>query len=371
VPFGHRVKPEIFNEALLRATSAALQKTELESRDFRDLSGVARKGDFIYFDPPYQPLSKTSSFTSYTSGSFGEKDQNDLADLYAKLDRRGCLLMLSNSDKPLIRKLYAGFVSTACPPRRMIQLERRQARAGLGGGGPQLRPACESPASLASEVTALARLYTRTGDRGQTQLAADSVWPSARSGWSVWVPWMSFPRASGWRVPCCGSPRRSATRHAWLFRLAASRTSFPAFARIWPRRLGARHASPPAMSRRWSATSMPGPDGCLRFVPSSGPAAARGCLPAPGTHSLPPRRAPGRAPGCPGTAAAPSFPTSTVWPMPCSSQPAMPRSSAAAKTSLPHVGKTNVQVDVDHRVGHAHQHVRAGHDQERNRSTPR
>ena len=120
VPFGHRAKPEIFNEALLRATSAALQKAELESRDFRDLSGVARKGDFIYFDPPYQPLSKTSSFTSYTSGSFGEKDQNDLADLYAKLDRRGCLLMLSNSDTPLIRKLYAGFRIHCVSARRMI-----------------------------------------------------------------------------------------------------------------------------------------------------------------------------------------------------------------------------------------------------------
>jgi DNA adenine methylase len=98
VPFGHRAKPEIFNEALLRATSAALQKAELESRDFRDLSGVARKGDFIY----------------------GEKDQSDLADLYAKLDRRGCLLMLSNSDTPLIRKLYAEFRIHCVSARRMI-----------------------------------------------------------------------------------------------------------------------------------------------------------------------------------------------------------------------------------------------------------
>jgi DNA adenine methylase len=120
VPFGHRAKPEIFNEALLRATSAALQKAELEPRDFRDLSGVARKGDFIYFDPPYQPLSKTSSFTSYTSGSFGEKDQSDLADLYAKLDRRGCLLMLSNSDTPLVRKLYADFHIHPVSARRSI-----------------------------------------------------------------------------------------------------------------------------------------------------------------------------------------------------------------------------------------------------------
>ena len=120
VPFGHRANPTILNEASLRAASMALQKAELHARDFRDLPTVARKGDFIYFDPPYQPLSKTASFTSYTSGSFGEQDQRDLADLYAKLDRRGCLLMLSNSDTPLIRELFARFHIHCVSARRMI-----------------------------------------------------------------------------------------------------------------------------------------------------------------------------------------------------------------------------------------------------------
>jgi DNA adenine methylase len=120
VPFGRHVNPRIFDEDLLRAASAALQKAKLDARDFRDLSSVARQGDFIYFDPPYQPLSKTAYFTSYTSGSFGEKDQNDLASLYAELDRRGCLLMLSNSDTPLIRKIYAGFRIHRVSARRTI-----------------------------------------------------------------------------------------------------------------------------------------------------------------------------------------------------------------------------------------------------------
>ena len=120
VPFGHRVNPGILNEGLLRAASGALQKADLASHDFRDLSAIARKGDFIYFDPPYQPLSKTAYFTSYTRGSFGEQDQRDLASLYAKLDRRGCLLMLSNSDTPLIRELYAGFRIHDVSARRMI-----------------------------------------------------------------------------------------------------------------------------------------------------------------------------------------------------------------------------------------------------------
>ena len=120
VPYGHRANPTILSEALLRAASVALRNAELHARDFRDLFAVARKDDFIYLDPPYQPISKTAKFTSYTSGSFGENDQRDLAALYAKLDRRGCLLMLSNSDTPLVRELYADFCIHQVSARRMI-----------------------------------------------------------------------------------------------------------------------------------------------------------------------------------------------------------------------------------------------------------
>jgi DNA adenine methylase len=120
VPFGRHVKPKVLDETRLRAASAALEKTDLRPGDFRALSAGARKRDFIYFDPPYQPLSKTAYFTSYTSGSFGENDQRDLAALYTKLDRRGCLLMLSNSDTPLIRELYAGFHIHRVSARRNI-----------------------------------------------------------------------------------------------------------------------------------------------------------------------------------------------------------------------------------------------------------
>jgi DNA adenine methylase len=126
VPFGRHVNPRIFDEDLLRAASAALQKADLRTGDFRDLSAGARKGDFIYFDPPYQPLSKTAYFTSYTSGSFGENDQRDLAALYAKLDRRGCLLMLSNSDTPLIRDLYSGFHIQQVSARRNINSDSKK-----------------------------------------------------------------------------------------------------------------------------------------------------------------------------------------------------------------------------------------------------
>ncbi len=170
VPFGHRVNPTIFNEALLRAASVALQKAELHARDFRDLSVVARKGDFIYLDPPYQPLSKTAKFTSYTSGSFGENDQRDLANLYAELNRRGCLLMLSNSDTPLIRELYADFRIHQVSARRMINSDGKKRGPVSEVVVVNYEPAKKSQANFATEVTGLARIYTRKGDGGQTQL---------------------------------------------------------------------------------------------------------------------------------------------------------------------------------------------------------
>ena len=67
---------------------------------------IARRGDFIYFDPPYHPVSETAYFTSYTEKTFKTEDQRRLAELYRALDEKGCLLMLSNSETPLVRELY-------------------------------------------------------------------------------------------------------------------------------------------------------------------------------------------------------------------------------------------------------------------------
>ena len=65
--------------------------------------------DVIYLDPPYVPLSKTSNFAAYSLGAFGLEEQERLADLFRVLDKRGCLLALSNSDTPDVHRLYAGF----------------------------------------------------------------------------------------------------------------------------------------------------------------------------------------------------------------------------------------------------------------------
>ncbi len=109
VPFGSYKNPAICDKESLRAASLALQSTKLTHGDFQSIVAKAKTTDFIYFDPPYQPLNKTSSFTSYTSGGFGENEQRQLANLYRDLAERGCFVMLSNSDTPLIRELYKDF----------------------------------------------------------------------------------------------------------------------------------------------------------------------------------------------------------------------------------------------------------------------
>jgi DNA adenine methylase len=107
VPFGRNVNPNICDEVTLRACSAALAGTELLEADFEVAVAKAKRGDFVYFDPPYVPLSTTSSFTSYTSHGFGPAEQTRLRDTAGKLKRRGVRVLLSNSSAPFVRELYA------------------------------------------------------------------------------------------------------------------------------------------------------------------------------------------------------------------------------------------------------------------------
>jgi DNA adenine methylase len=109
VPMGSYKNPKILYEDTLRAASAALQGAQLEARDFRTMVELAQVGDFFYFDPPYDPLTKTASFTSYTAGNFRDEDQRQLAGVFARLSAKGCLCMLSNSRTPFILDLYENF----------------------------------------------------------------------------------------------------------------------------------------------------------------------------------------------------------------------------------------------------------------------
>lgn len=112
VPFGRYKNPLICDAENLRNTSILLRelKSRLIAEDYKKiLIENAREGDFIYLDPPYSPVSATANFTTYTGNGFGQADQIQLADLFRKLDGRGCNILLSNSDVPFIRELYAGY----------------------------------------------------------------------------------------------------------------------------------------------------------------------------------------------------------------------------------------------------------------------
>lgn len=109
VPFGKHKNPNICNEQNLSAISRALKTTTITSTSYRDAVMAAKKGDFVYLDPPYHPLTTTSSFTSYHEDGFSAKDQEELRDLFVELDKRGCYVMLSNSTAPLITELYKDF----------------------------------------------------------------------------------------------------------------------------------------------------------------------------------------------------------------------------------------------------------------------
>jgi DNA adenine methylase len=109
VPLGRYARPGIANPAALRAASGELGRAELDCQPFESMLKKARPGDFIYMDPPYEPLSTSSNFTSYARDGFGPGDQGLLRDVFTELDRRGCKLMLSNSDVPVIRELYRRF----------------------------------------------------------------------------------------------------------------------------------------------------------------------------------------------------------------------------------------------------------------------
>jgi DNA adenine methylase len=106
VPFGDYVNPGFRNPELLRACSKALQGVTIQHADFGRTVAEAAKGDFAYFDPPYVPLSKTSSFRSYTSAGFEMKDQERLRDEALRLKKSGVKVLLSNSSAKAVVELY-------------------------------------------------------------------------------------------------------------------------------------------------------------------------------------------------------------------------------------------------------------------------
>lgn len=114
VPMGRYKRPLICDANNLRNTSTLLNNSDvrIESSDYRRmLNKYAQAGDFIYIDPPYDPTSSTSNFTSYSNNKFTEQDQKNLASLFKDLSHKGCKVLLSNSNTDLIKELYSDFLN--------------------------------------------------------------------------------------------------------------------------------------------------------------------------------------------------------------------------------------------------------------------
>lgn len=105
-PFGNYKNPLIVDPENMREVSRALRNVDLLVGDFADVLERARPGDFVYFDPPYVPVSATASFTSYTHKGFGEAEQHRLAQVFADLASHSCYVMLSNSYTAMTAQLY-------------------------------------------------------------------------------------------------------------------------------------------------------------------------------------------------------------------------------------------------------------------------
>lgn len=109
VPFGKYQNPLILDEANLRACSRALRPVVLRNTAFAEVLSDVLPDDFVYFDPPYFPISTTSSFAQYTGDGFDAQMHTHLVSVCKELDQRGVRFMVSNSDCPFIRTLYLGF----------------------------------------------------------------------------------------------------------------------------------------------------------------------------------------------------------------------------------------------------------------------
>jgi DNA adenine methylase len=125
VPMGSYRKPTILEAEVLLAASRALQGVDLREGDFSDILDEIAGDDFTYLDPPYYPISRTSSFTGYALSrkgrpEFGAGEHQRLAQFFRLLDNKGCRVLLSNSDCEFVAKLYEGFGIEQVQARRNI-----------------------------------------------------------------------------------------------------------------------------------------------------------------------------------------------------------------------------------------------------------
>lgn len=118
-PFGGYKNPKICDESGLRAASAALSNATILCGDYQDvLLTNAKAGDFVFLDPPYLPVTSSGDFKRYTKEQFYEEDHRRLAEVISELDKRGCWIVLTNSNHPVVMELYKDY------PMMVVQTKR-------------------------------------------------------------------------------------------------------------------------------------------------------------------------------------------------------------------------------------------------------
>lgn len=136
VPYGSYENPLIVDEIIIKAVSYYLNEASIQilNVDFADAILEAKANDFIYLDPPYHPISDTSSFTGYNLNGFGEDEQIRLRDSCDDLTERGCKVLQSNSDTPFIRKLYSNDMQYRIYRINAVQAKRSINSVSTGRG---------------------------------------------------------------------------------------------------------------------------------------------------------------------------------------------------------------------------------------------
>jgi DNA adenine methylase len=143
-PFGQYSKP-YFPEKEMRHFIQRARRVTFKVADFRDTMRLASRGDVLYCDPPYVPLSATSNFTSYSSGGFGREEQIELAELARELAGRGLSVLISNHATEFTLNAYKNARIERFDVQRFISCDGdNRGRAGevlaLFGGGSELQP---------------------------------------------------------------------------------------------------------------------------------------------------------------------------------------------------------------------------------------
>jgi DNA adenine methylase len=133
VPFGRYKNPNILDNAVLRAVNKYLKRDTIEllNQDFAKAVQSAKEGDFVYLDPPYDPVSETASFTGYDVNGFNRDEQERLKEEFDALDKRGCKVMLSNSCTDFILDLYKDYQYTIIKVRATRSINSNALKRGM------------------------------------------------------------------------------------------------------------------------------------------------------------------------------------------------------------------------------------------------